>query len=161
MKSPARYIVAAVLLFFAWKGSVTNWRWPPAPLTTIRAPQPAPEFLALAEPIREYLPKMTPGDRQYLAHFYDAMAFIILRDGDREQPIITDTDKFEAFHGGSLRLAVDRKDVGKYGDLGKAIDKVFATAMGTDDVVPLDKDARAKIVTACGVLSWTFTINGD
>lgn len=156
----ARYIVAAVILFFAWRGSALRWEWPPAPIEKIVAPQPDKAMLEWAAPVRDYLPKMTPHDRRYLAHFYDALAFVLLRDGDREKPIITDTDKFEAFHGGSLRLAVDRKDVGKYGDLGAAIDQVFLSAVGPE-TAPLDKEKRARLVAACGVLAWAFTINGE
>jgi hypothetical protein len=29
------------------------------------------------------------------------------------------------------------------------------------DIKTLDADARGKMVAACGVLSWTFTIHGE
>lgn len=159
--SPAvRYVVAAVLLVFAWKGSELSVSWPPAAVESIKAPKPPVEVLQLAAPVKAFLPKMTPADRSYLAHFYDAMAFVILRDGDREEPIIADTDRFVAFHGGSLRLAIDKQDVGKYGDLGSAIDQSFVNAIGADPQ-RLDADVRRKLVAACGALSWTFTIHGE
>ena len=156
----ARYAVAAILVAFAWKGSELSISWPPAMAPAIKAPQPAPELLAWSIPLKEYLPKITPKDRQYLAHFYDAMAFVILRDGDRSDPIVSDTDKFAAFHAGSLRLAVDKSDVGKYGELGAAIDEVFVKAVGAD-VQKVDDKVRGRLVAACGVLSWAFTIHGE
>jgi hypothetical protein len=155
-----RYIVAAVLLLFAWKGAELKFEWPQPPATKVRAPQPPAERMEWAKPVVEVLPRMTPKDRQYLANFYDAVAFILLRDGDRDTPIVSDTTKFEAFHGGSLRLAIDRKDVGKYPGLGEAIDQVFAAANGPDEVA-VSEEVRAKLVAACGVLSWTFSIHGE
>jgi len=155
-----RYIVAAVLLLFAWKGAELKVEWPQPPATVIRAPQPPAERMEWAKPVIEVLPKMTPKDRQYLAHFYDAMAFVLMRDADRGTPIVSTTTKFETFHGGSLRLAVDKKDVGKYPGLGEAIDQVFIAANGPDEVAVSD-EVRAKLVAACGVLSWTFSIHGE
>lgn len=152
--------MAAILLAFAWKGHELSIEWPQPPAAAINTPEPSPAVMALAEPVREYLPKMLPKDRIYLAHFYDAMAFILLRDADRGEPIISDTDKFVAFHGSSLRLSVDKSDVGKYGDLGAAIDKVFVTAAGADHQ-KVDAAVREKLVAACGALSWTFNIHGE
>jgi len=152
--------VAAVLLVFAWRGSQLNVQWPPVPVSAIKVPKPEPELMKLAADVGKILPKMTPTDRRYLAHFYDAMAFVLLRDGDREKPIISDTDKFSAFHGGSLRLAIDKSDVGKYDGLGEAIDMAFIKANGAD-VLKVDEKVRRNLVVACGVLSWTFSIHGE
>lgn len=160
MKSTTRLVVAGVLLVFAWKGNEVTIPWPNPPAVTVTTPQPSPEILAMAAPVKEYLPKMTPKDRIYLGHFYDAVAHVLLRDGERDVPIVTDTKKFEAFHGGSLRLAVNKSDVGKYGDLGVAIDKVFLDAVGADEK-SVDDDVRAKLVAACGALSWAFSIHGE
>lgn len=156
----ARWIVAAVILFFAWRGAALNLQWPQPDAPAVRIPQPSAENLAWAEPVRKILPRMSPADRRYLAHFYDATAFVLLRDADRDRPIISDTTKFEAFHAGSLDLAIDRKDVGKYDGLGAAIDEVYLAAAGANvqDVTP---EVRAKLVAASGVLAWTFTIHGE
>lgn len=154
-----RYIVAIMLLCFAWKGAILEMDWPPAP-SKVLAPTPPAEALKWAESLRPIVRKMTPRDRAYLANFYEAIAFVLLRDGDRPEPIIADTNKFEAFHAGSLDLAIDRKDVGKYDGLGGAIDQVFVAANGAD-IKTLDAEARGKIVAACGVLSWTFSIHGE
>lgn len=160
MKKFAGVAVAAVLLVFAWKGSELKISWPPAPLSDVRVPKPDPKLLVIAESVGKILPRMTPTDRKYLANFYDAMAFVLLRDGDRESPIISDTDKFVTFHAGSLQLAIDRKDVGKYDGLGAAIDEAFVNAVGSD-MVKVDATVRAKLVAASGVLSWTFSIHGE
>jgi hypothetical protein len=152
--------VAAVLLVFAWRGSELNVQWPPVPVSDIKVPKPEPELMQLAADVGKILPKMTPADRRYLAHFYDAMAFVLLRDGEREKPIIADTERFAAFHGGSLRLAIDKSDVGKYDGLGEAIDMAFIKANGAD-VLKVDEKVRRNLVVACGVLSWTFSIHGE
>ena len=113
-----------------------------------------------AEPLREILPKMTPKDRKYVSNFYSAVAFILLRDSDRDTPIISDTTKFEAFQAGSLRLAIARGDVGKYEGLGEAIDLVYIAANGADPK-PVDDAVRSKLVAASGVLSWVMKIHGE
>lgn len=160
MKIGVRWIVAAVLLFFAWKGSDLSMPWPPAPHENIDAPKPDAELLKLAEPLRPILPKMLPKDRQYLAAFYDAMAFVLIRDGDREAPIVGSTEQFANFHGGSLRLAIDRASVGKYPGLAEAIDETFVAACGAD-VQKIDEKVRARLVAACGVLSWSLGIGHE
>lgn len=156
-----RLLVAAVILFFAWRGSVSSIHWPPLEAVAgVRCPQPSAENRRWAAPLTTSLSKITPPDRNYLANFYDAMAFVVERDGKQAKPVITDTGKFEAFHGGSLRLAVDREDVGKYPGLGEAIDATIANALGSD-AKSLDEATRQRVVDACAVLAWTFTIHGE
>lgn len=160
MKIEARWIVAAVLLFFAWKNSDLTLPWPPQPDNGVKAPQPATEMLEWAAPLKPILPTMLPSDRKYLAAFYEAMAFVLLRDGDRENPIVGSTEQFANFHAGSLRLAIDKAKVGKYPGLAEAIDQTFLAALGPE-MKPLDKQARGRLVGACGVLSWVFGIRGN
>ena len=155
-----RYIVAAVLLVFAWKGSELTTLWPPAPLTSIDTPKPSPELLKLAAPLKPILPRMLPKDRIYLATLYDAMAYVLMRDGDRAKPIISSNDQFAAFHAGTLNLAIDKAAVGKYPGLAEAIDEVYVNALGPD-VRELDAEARKHLIAACGVLSWSFGIGRD
>lgn len=151
----ARYAVAAVLLIFAWKDAASLIPWDKGSPV-----QPSAELKEIAKPLQQVLPRMTPKDRAYLASFYEAMGHILVNDGDRDTPIISDTDKFAAFHAGSLRLAVNRADVGKYDGLGEAIDMVFVAAAGAD-VQPLSPAVRSKLTAACGVLSWSFSIGRD
>lgn len=160
MSPSVRYVVAAVLLVFAWKGAALDISWPPLPYTDISGPAPDPQLLRWAELLKPILPKMLPADRKYLANFYDAMAYVLLKDGDRDQPIVATTDKFIVFHSNSLRLGIEKKNVGKYPGLGEAIDEVFFAAMGADPKT-IDPDTRTKLVAACGVLSWTFSIHHE
>ena len=124
------------------------------------APKPAPELLAWADQLKPILPKILPTDRAYLSSFYDAMAYIILRDGDRSTPLVTDTEKFAVLHAGSLQLAIEKAKVGKYPGLDDAIDSVFFNALGAEQKA-LDAPTRARLVAACGVLSWTLAVKHE
>lgn len=161
MKIEARHIVAVVILAFAWRGSEMKIDWPKLPKPAAAATaKPTADQLAWAVDLKPILPKMLPADRQYLASFYDATAFIVTQDGGRSTPIIGDTDKFTVFHSGSLQLAIEKKNVGKYPGLDKAIDSVFLNALGAD-VAAIDADKRAKLIAACNVLNHVFRINGN
>ena len=154
-----RLAVAVVILVFAWRGGVIDIPWPPATVEK-PAPTPDPTLLAWAEPLRPVLPKMLAGDRHYMANFYDAMSFVLLRDGQRDTPIVSTTDKLASFHANTLRLAIDKDKVGKYDGLDRAIDSVFMAAAGPE-VKTLDQDTRTKVIAACQVLSWAFAIKND
>jgi hypothetical protein len=88
------------------------------------------------------------------------MAFVLLRDGDRDKPIIGNTDQFAVFHAGTLNLAIEKANVGKYPGLDRAIDMTFFNAAGAESAV-IDADRRTKLVAACGVLSWVFRVHGE
>jgi len=163
VKLEARHIVAGIILFFAWRGGELGMKWPqmPQPAAAVAvAEKPTAEQLAWATELKAILPKMLPSDRQYLAAFYDATAFVLKQDGDRSTPIIGDTDKFTVFHAGSLQLAIQKKNVGKYPGLDKAIDSVFFDAVGAD-VKAIDKATGEKLIAACNVLAHAFRINGN
>jgi hypothetical protein len=152
--------VAVALLVFSWRGADLNLEWPPSPLSTVEAPKPPAEALAWAEDLKPFLARMLPSDRAYLSSFYDAMAYIVLKDGDRSTPIIGDTEAFAVLHAGSLKLAVEKAKVGQYPGLDDAIDSVFFKAMGAD-VQPIDKNTRPRLVSACGVLSYVFAVKHE
>lgn len=160
MTIPWRYIVAAVLIVFAWKGSDLTMSWPPQPAVKIDAPKPPPAVIEKASPLRAILPKMLPKDRMYLAAFYDAMAYVLMRDGDRSPSIISTTDLFATFHAGSLRLAVDKASVGKYPGLAEAIDETIINIVGAE-ARSIDQELRQNLVVACATLSWSFGIGDD
>lgn len=160
MKIPARYIVAAALLVFVWKGSELTTVWPPAPATSIDTPKPPVEVLELAAPLKAILPKMLPKDRAYLASFYDAMCYVLLRDGKRERPIVSSTDQFAVLHAGSLQAAIDKQNVGRYPGLAEAIDETIVNIAGAD-ARKVDAEVRGKLIAACSTLAWTLGINGD
>lgn len=152
--------MAAVLLLFAWKGSALTVSWPPAPAATVVVPKPEPVLLEWAEPMRAILPGMLVKDREYLASFYDAMTFILIRDGGRSKPIVDTTDKFVVFHAGSLQMAIDKANVGKYPGLGEAIDQTIVNAIGAD-VRALSPEDRTKLTAACSVLAYVLKVGND
>jgi hypothetical protein len=157
---PMRIVVAVVILFFAWKGSILDLAWPPADVPDSAVTKPEAALLKWAEPLVPILPQMMPADRLYLAQLYDAMSYVLLRDGQRDRPIIGTTDQFAAFHANSLRLSIDKQNVGKYPGLDKAIDLVFVNANGPESK-PVTADSRAKLIAACQALSWSFGIRRD
>ena len=161
MKIEVRHIVAALLILFAWKGNVLDMPWPPAIRTEVVAPVPAPELQAWAVDVKPIAAGMLPSDRVYLSNLYDAMSFVLLRDKDRDDPIISTTEDFAAFHAGTLTLAIEKSKIGKYPGLDKAIDKAFLTAIGTDEPRKMTDEEKARLAVACGVLSHTFGIGRD
>lgn len=160
MKLEARYVVAAVLLVFAWRGGELGLKWPEPPRMSVAADKPSAEQLKWASDLKPILPRMVAADREYLASFYDALGYVVATDGERSSPIIGDTEKFAVLHAGSLQLAIKRQNVGKYPGLDNAIDMVFFNAAGAE-VSGLDKAVREKIVNGCKVLSWAFKVNAD
>lgn len=147
-----------MLLFFSWRGAALKIEWPAESAQPLRLERPAD--LQLAGDVQKIAARMTPKDRAYMAHFYDALGWVLNRDGERDKSIITDTNKFEMFHSQSLDMAIDRKDVGKYDGLGAAIDQTFISSAGADsqNVTPA---VREKLLKACSVLAWTFQIHGE
>ena len=155
-----RYVVAAVLLVFAWKGALIDLSWPPVPATPIVVPTPGPELLVWANPMREVLRKMLLKDRLYLSSFYDALSFVLIRDGKRDSPVVATTDDFVRFHSGSLSAAIDRQDVGKYPGLATAIDRTFLNAIGAD-ARKLTEDDKTKLTAACSTLAYVLRVGDD
>jgi hypothetical protein len=161
MNTKWRFVVAAVLLVFAWKGSALKIEWPPAGGgTTVTIPKPDGVILEWAEPLKPILPTMLVKDREYLANFYDALSFVLIRDAGRESPIVKTTGDFVVFHAGSLQLAIDKAAVGKYPGLGEAIDETFINALGADQRA-LSADDRTKLTAACTVLAYALKVGND
>jgi hypothetical protein len=161
MNTKWRFVVAAVLLVFAWKGSALKIEWPPAGGgTTVTIPKPDGVILEWAEPLKPILPTMLVKDREYLANFYDALSFVLIRDAGRESPIVKTTGDFVVFHAGSLQLAIDKAAVGKYPGLGEAIDETFINALGADQRA-LSADDRTRLTAACTVLAYALKVGND
>lgn len=152
-----RYVVAAILLVFAWKGSNISLEWPPAPTPAVVIPKPENVLIEWVQPLKAILPKMLVKDREYLASFYDALSFVLIRDAGRETPIVKTTTDFVAFHAGSLQLAIDKANVGKYPGLGEAIDLSIVNALGAD-VRALSDDDRVKLTAVCSTLAYVFKV---
>jgi hypothetical protein len=64
---------------------------------------------------------------------------------------ITTTEKWEELHGHTLELAIEQ--VNKYPGLDAAIERVFATTVGTDDVMPGTPDTLRKLGEACDIIA--------
>lgn len=156
----ARYVVAAVLVYFAWNGVKFDMSWPPASSNEPTLVVPSESQMAWAESLRPILPKMLPADREYLSAFYDALGFVVFQDGSRSSPAITTSDQFVQLHAGSLKLAIEKKNVGKYPGLDSAIDQTFLAACGAESV-SLTKESRIAIVSACNTLAWVFRIHHE
>lgn len=103
---------------------------------------------------------MLPRDREYLAAFYDAIAFVLIKDGERKSPIISDTAQFQNFHAGSLRLSTDNSSVGEYDGLTSAIDETFVNACGAE-ILPVTCSVRSRLVAASGALAFALGIHGE
>jgi hypothetical protein len=160
MNARVRVVVGVILLVFAWRGASISVLWPDAGTAATQPQQPSAVEAKWTSEVQKLLPRIAPGDRAYLSRFYSALEFVIQRDGASKSPVMTNTDKFAAFHGGSLRLAIDRKDVGKYQGLGEAIDQAFVAANGPD-VVDIDASARENLAAACNALAWAFLVRGE
>lgn len=152
--------MADVVLAFAWKGAVVSLRWPPAHLPELRSPKPSREILEYAAPLRSVLPSTIPSDREYFSAFYDAMAFVLIKDGQRDLPIIGDTDQFHWFHAGSIRLFTESRGVGADFRLPDAASETFANACGVS-TSPMTPGVRARLAAACGILSYAIEIHRD
>jgi hypothetical protein len=160
MSNYARYALVVVLLFFSWKGVSLDFSWPPQDASAVSTPKPSAEYLEWANHVRPIAAGMLPSDRIYLSNLYEAMSFILLRDFERDTPIIASTGDFVTFHTGSLKLAIDKASVGKYPGLAEAIDKTFVNAVGADQQ-KLDQALQKKLIAACAALSWTLGIGTD
>ncbi len=64
---------------------------------------------------------------------------------------ITTTEKWEEVHGNTLDLAIEQ--VNKYPGLDAAIERVFKTAVGTDDVLPGTPETLKKLTEACDIIA--------
>jgi len=160
MNTPARLTLVAILLLFSWKGVNVEYPWPPQDVAETLVEKPDAEDIKWASAVRQIAAGMLPADRIYLSSLYEAMRFVISRDAGRSDPILKTTDDFVAFHSSALRLAIDKKKVGKYPGLDAAIDTVFLNAVGADQRA-VDADAYDGLMRACGVLAWTFGMGND
>lgn len=83
-------------------------------------------------------------DRGRIVGVYTGLRTVLRRDkGER----VSNTEKLAELHANTLQLAID--SVGKYPGLDVAIDNVFKTTVGTDDVVAASPDILNKLVKAC------------
>jgi len=93
-------------------------------------------------------------DAKRLRDLYLDLAKLIELDGDDE--VIKTTEEIRQANSLSgLMLRLDIK--GKYKDLAKANEEVIVESMGKDNI-PLDKELRAKAVSAFNALAWACNL---
>jgi hypothetical protein len=162
VKIDVRTLVGVALLLFAWKGNITELKWPFEGAQ--RTPMTEPlndDQKKWVETLRPIAAGMLPADRLYLSDFYDGMKFVVTRDAARPDAVLTSTEAFARFHGESLAAAIDKDKVGIYTGLGEAIDAVYLAAIGTDDSRALTAEEKQRIVLASGALSRVFAVGSD
>jgi hypothetical protein len=121
----------------------------PAPVPTPSpAPTPAPSPTDTDTNIVSVLAHATADDKARVASIYTGLRTVLLRD---KGELVNNTERFAVLQANTLKLAVDQ--VGKYPGLDVAIENVFKTAVGTDDVVPLTADVTAALVKACDIIA--------
>jgi hypothetical protein len=160
MTIPWRFIVAGVLVWFAWRGGVMEFDWPddvPANVE-VDVAKPSDEVVAWVKGVDP--DRILPEDRAYLSSFYSSMAFVLRRDAELNEPVITTTAKFAELQAGSLGFAIDAGDVGQYPGLGQSLDRAFFAAAGDEDT-SMTPALRERIAAVCDGLAWRFWINGE
>ena len=139
----AAAILAVSLLFPHGLGSLSPT---PAP-QPIPAPGPETTVTPDAE-ILKLLSNAAVADKKRISDVYSGMRFVLARDkGVR----VSTTEKFAALHANTLQLALNYEP-GKYSGLDVAIDRVFKTTLGTDDVLSMTGDVLQKVLTACDIV---------
>lgn len=89
----------------------------------------------------------TAEDKAHVAGTYEGVLRVVTRDkGER----IKTTEKLSDFQANTLQLAMETP--GKYEGLDVAIENVFKTQLGTDDVLPNDPATQQKIIKACQII---------
>ena len=119
----------------------------PAPTASVTRP-----VLPSAQPdteIVKLLAKADAADRARIYDVYTSLRAVLQRPTAPAR--ITTTEKWEEVHGHTLDLAIDQ--VNKYPGLDAAIERVFKTAVGTDDVMPGTPDVLQKLGEACAVVA--------
>lgn len=156
-----RAIAVGCLLAFAWRGELRQIKWPPPKRPEVAVlEKPDDEAMSWVSDIN--VNGMMPKDRLYCADFYAALGFIVRNDdGSKKPAILNTTPKFSVFHAGSLQLAIDKGDVGRYPGLGASIDRAFFAAAGDKDEKPVDAALRSKLERCCKALAWRFAIHAD
>jgi hypothetical protein len=113
----------------------------PAPV-----PVPAPPAETDARIVGVLL-NATPEDRARVASIYTGLRTVLGRD---KGEFVNNTERFSVLQANTLKLAVEQ--VGRYPGLDTAIEGVFKTAVGTDDVVTMTPELVEAICKACDII---------
>jgi hypothetical protein len=96
------------------------------------------------------LANATAEDKTRINDVYVALKTVLTRDAGKR---VSTTEQWADLHANTLQLAIDTP--GKYPGLDEAIETVFKTTVGTDDVLPSNEETRKKLVAACEIISNT------
>jgi len=140
------WIAGALLLFsLMFPQGLSLPKFPAVPVVPTPAPV-VPAGTGDAE-IVDLLKSAAPADKARIVDVYTGLRTVLLRDGGKR---VTTTEKFADLQANTLQLAIDTP--GKYSGLDVAIERVFATAVGTKDVVAVTPDMQKSLVQACDVI---------
>jgi hypothetical protein len=139
MKNFVWLAAALLLLSFVYPNG------PTLPVTPAVAPD-GPTDSALLK----ILAAASPAEKARIRDVYTALCAVLTRDAGKR---LTTTEQWAELHARTLQLAIDTP--GKYSGLDEAIETVFKTTVGTDDVLPGNEDTRKKLISACAIISNT------
>lgn len=119
---------------------------------TLPKPQPTPAPIdvdvAVDEAVVKALASATPEDKAHVVGIYSAMAAVLRRDNGQR---IKTTERWSDYQANMLQLAVT--EPGKYLGLDVAIEGVFKSQLGTDDVVSNTPETQQKLIKACEIVA--------
>lgn len=140
------WIAGALLLFsLMFPRGFPLPKFPVAPV--VPAPVPVtPDVVDDAE-MTTILSAASAGDKSRIVSVYSGLRVVLLRDAGKR---VNTTEKFAELQANTLQLAIDTP--GKYPGLDVAIERVFAAAVGTKDVVAVTPEIQKSLVQACDVI---------
>ena len=97
--------------------------------------------------IQKLLADAAAADKADVRGIYKALRTVVTRDAGKR---VVTTEQWRDLQTNTLQLVVTQ--VNKYPGLDEAIEKVFLTTLGTDDVLPGNEQTRLKIVEACDII---------
>lgn len=123
--------------------------FPVTPVTPVPAPEPAPvaPVVDVDAKIVELLANADAADKARIVSVYSGLETVLTRDNGKR---INTTEKWSELQARTLEMAIEQ--VGKYPGLDAAIENVFLTVVGTDDVLPNNGDTQMKLIKACKLI---------
>lgn len=142
------WIAGALLLFsLMFPQGLSLPKFPVVPSVPDPAPAPVAPAVDSDAEIVDLLRAAAQPDKARIVGVYTGLRTVLLRDGGKR---VTTTEKFADLQANTLQLAIDTP--GKYPGLDVAIERVFAAAVGTKDVVAVTPEMQKSLVHACDVI---------
>lgn len=137
---------ALLLLSFIFPNGV-----PVKPVSPVIPVDPVTPVVPVGETdtkIVELLANAPDVERNRITDVYTGLKTVVLRDSGKR---LNTTEKWAEVQANTLELAIDTP--GKYPGLDVAIEAVFKSKLGTDDVIAVTPDVTQKLVKACEVIA--------